>query len=97
MMENVPYIDDIPCGMWATKESLIEEKDRLHSENRILRQQVTNLTKQLDLAVEALHNCYGTDEDGVEYINYSVINSVLATINKNQLKDKQNGTDDIAR
>jgi hypothetical protein len=27
---------------------------------------------------ECLHNCYGVDEDGVEYINYSTIEEALA-------------------
>ncbi len=31
-MENAPYIDDLPCGVFATKDGLIEENQRLRKE-----------------------------------------------------------------
>ena len=43
------------------------------------------LTEQRDMAVEALHNCYGIDEDGVEYVNYSTIKQALAAIQSSEV------------
>ena len=42
-----------------------------------LEQQLAECQAREKVLREALYNCYGTDEDGVEYINYETIKQAL--------------------
>jgi regulator of replication initiation timing len=53
-MENVPYIEDIPCGVWASKESLVEENSKLRVENQNLQQRVNDLESAITRNIEEL-------------------------------------------
>lgn len=51
-MENIPYIPELPCSTWATKDQVVAECDRLRSEIADLRSANAELKLPLEDAKE---------------------------------------------